>query len=188
MNLESEIPSWSIGLFAVAFWLLQHYAKPMVRLWALITLPATFLHELAHGLVGLLLAAQPSSFNLWPRRVSASSWRLGYVGFNRLRWWNGGAVALAPLVWLIVLFSLTRVLPVVPEVLSPATSIVLGIGLIWLWIAVAPSRSDWRLAFGYWPSALVFLALWGFTLSWIAQSWLERSSVRFLCFTIVCAK
>ncbi len=172
MTLATEISTWTIGLFAVLFWVVQNALKRFVRLWALLTLPATILHELAHTLVGLVLAAGPRSINIWPRRVSASSWRLGYVAFQRLRWWNGGAVALAPLIWLLLILGIAGYFPILPPTVSVQTSLILGAVALWLWIAVAPSRGDWKLAIGYWPSAFAFLALWASGLYLLVRLWL----------------
>ena len=166
--LETELPSWTAIVVAALFWAFQHVVRRYVRLWALVTLPATILHEAAHALVGLVTGARPSSFNLWPQRVSATSWRLGYVGFLNLRWWNGGAVALAPLVWLLVIIAVSGALrrtmmhdhAALPPTLPVAAIAMLGVGVVWLWIAVAPGRTDWTLALRYWPSAMVFLVLW----------------------------
>jgi hypothetical protein len=171
MTFATEISSWTIALFAALFWLIQYSLKRFVRLWALLTLPATLLHELAHTLVGVVLAARPTSMSLWPRRVSATGWRLGFVAFQRLRWWNGGAVALAPLIWLLLIFGLVRHVPMLPPKVSVQTGLALGVGSIWLWIAFAPSRSDWKLAIGYWPSALAFLLLWTTSLYLIVRTW-----------------
>jgi hypothetical protein len=163
-----ELPTWTVAIVAAAFWLAQYRLRRFVRLWALITLPATLLHEAAHAIVGLFTGAQPSSLNLWPKRVSATTWRLGYVGFLNLRWWNGGAVALAPLAWLLVILAFARLLTdalqrdfsMLPPTLPVAQVIALGVGAVWLWIAVAPGRTDWTLALRNWPSALVFLVAW----------------------------
>lgn len=63
---------------------------------ALVLLPGTWLHEVSHWLVGLLLGARPTSFTLWPKR-EGNTWVLGSVGFTRLTIYNGAFVALAPL-------------------------------------------------------------------------------------------
>jgi hypothetical protein len=172
MILETEIPSWTVALFAAIFWAVQHALKRFVRVWALVTFPATVLHELAHAAVGWVLAAQPTSLSLWPKRVGATAWRLGSVGFQNLRWWNGGAVALAPLVWLLLIVFLARNSPSLPVDLTLRACLALAIASIWLWIAVAPSRSDWKLAFGYWPSATLFLTLWFFCFYSMVRAWL----------------
>lgn len=169
-------PIWAVLPTAAALWLLQHALKRWVPLWAVITLPATALHEMAHAVVGLLSGARPSSMTLWPQRVSASSWRLGGVGFLNLRWWNGGAVALAPLLWLLVISVLVRLVaagqPLLPDEMTPAGVLLTAAGVVWLWIAVAPSRSDWQLALRHWPSAIAFLGLWAALMyAWLEPGW-----------------
>jgi hypothetical protein len=163
----TQVPIWTAAIFFIAFWLLLHSVNRFIRLWSLLNLPATFLHELAHAMVGLMLSAQPTSMSLWPRKVGATSWRVGSVGFTRLRWWNGGAVSLAPLLWLILLSFFVKDLPSLGASVSIQASIVIGVAAVWLWNAVAPSRTDWGLALQYWPSALVFLIAWGYCLYWL---------------------
>lgn len=68
---------------------------------ALVSLPGTWLHEVAHWVVGIVLGARPVSFSLWPRK-DGSSWVLGSVGFERLNIWNAAPVALAPLILFIL--------------------------------------------------------------------------------------
>jgi len=63
---------------------------------AIVSLPGTWLHELAHWFVGLILGARPVSFSLWPKK-DGNSWVLGSVGFERLNIWNAAPVTLAPL-------------------------------------------------------------------------------------------
>lgn len=58
-------------------------ASSRLGMWAyaLIALPGTLAHELAHFLVALALRAQPSFPSLVPQR-SAHGWRLGSVAFR----------------------------------------------------------------------------------------------------------
>jgi hypothetical protein len=154
------VPLWVLCILAALFWLVQSTLRRHVRLWALITLPATLLHELAHAAVGAILQAKPSSFNLWPKRVSSSSWRLGYVGFTNLCWWNGGAVALAPLLWALGLATAYSRLGSFHASVELSSALWLSVLIVWGLIALAPSRSDWRLALTYWPSSIVFLLIW----------------------------
>jgi hypothetical protein len=169
--LATQVPIWVTAILFVIFWLSLNALSRFVRLWAFLTLPATFLHELSHGFVGLLLGAQPSSVSLWPKKVTATAWRLGYVGFARLRWWNGGAVTLAPLLWLLLIGVCIKELALLTTLLGAPftlkTSILLSIALIWLTIAFTPSRTDWKRALTYWPSALAFLALWVASVWWL---------------------
>jgi hypothetical protein len=158
--LALQVPSWFLIILIPLAWLIQHSIKRFVRTWALLTLPATVLHEFAHWLVGYVLVAQPVNFNIWPKRISNTAWRLGYVGFARLRWWNGGAVALAPLCWTLLITVLLRQVNQVPKQLTVQLSVLASFAVVWLWIAVAPSKSDWQLAGEYWASALLFLGCW----------------------------
>jgi hypothetical protein len=158
--ISISVPLWTAALFAALFWLIQFLLRHHVRLWAALCLPATLLHELAHGVVGLVLMAQPTQFNLWPKRVSQSAWRLGYVGFNRLRWWNAGAVGLAPLLWVLALIALRFEWQYTPKTIGLGQSALIGAALVWTWLAVAPSKSDWTLALKNPFSSLVFVGLW----------------------------
>jgi hypothetical protein len=163
----TQVPVWTTAIFFIGFWLLLRSVNRFIRLWSLLNLPATFLHELAHMIVGFALSAQPTRMSLWPRKVGTTSWRVGSVGFTRLRWWNGGAVSLAPLLWLILLSVVVKDLPSLGASVSVQASIVIGVAGVWLWNAVAPSRTDWSLALQYWPSAVFFLAAWGYCLHWL---------------------
>lgn len=85
-----QIPAVAIGLALSVL-----IPSPPVR--ALFVLPGTFVHELLHFVVGLVLNARPVSFSVWPRRSGPSTWTMGSVGFANVRWYNGAAVGLAPL-------------------------------------------------------------------------------------------
>lgn len=65
----------------------------------------TFLHELAHFTMALLLNGQPVSFSLIPRR-SESGWTLGKVASQNITWYNAIPIAMAPLFLLILAFNL----------------------------------------------------------------------------------
>ncbi len=165
--LSKQIPSWSLAIVVIVFWLFQHSLKRHIRTWALLTLPATFLHELAHWIVGAILQANPTAMSLWPKKLGANSWRLGYVSFTDLRWWNAGPVALAPLIWFVLIVALLRHLPAMPTVLTITQGLWLGVGLVWLWIAVAPGSSDWSLAWKNAFSSIAFLSLWAIAIYWL---------------------
>lgn len=91
--LSQNLPSFVM----VAAWLLFLRASRTSG-WrmALVSLPGTWLHEVAHWITGLLLGAKPVSFSLWPRK-DEHTWVLGSVGFQRMNIWNAAPVALAPL-------------------------------------------------------------------------------------------
>jgi hypothetical protein len=104
---------------------------------ALLALPGTFAHELAHLVVGFLLRAKPHGFSVWPRPYG-NAWILGAVSFHNIGLLNGAWVALAPLLLLPVAWiSLIHVL-------QP------------LWIM---GRLGWWLLAGYVTATALFAAL-----------------------------
>lgn len=108
-------------------------------LWrvALLSLPGTLAHELAHFLVGLILRARPHGFSIWPR-PDGRGWRLGSVSFGNIGLLNGAWVALAPLL------------------LLPIAWLCLVDILLPLW---ADALWGWWLLAGYLTATLVFAAL-----------------------------
>ena len=63
--------------------------------YALLALPGTAAHELAHWLVAAVTGARPRLPTLWPRR-GPRGWQLGAVAFEPA-WWRTMPIALAPL-------------------------------------------------------------------------------------------
>jgi hypothetical protein len=88
----------SVGLVLIFYALLRGVRDSMWRI-ALLSLPGTIAHELAHFVVGLLLLAKPRGFSVWPR-AHGHTWRLGSVSFGHIGLLNGAFVALAPLLLL----------------------------------------------------------------------------------------
>lgn len=93
LTLNGFMPSVILSIFCYAVLLTVRSS-----LWglAVLALPGTFAHELAHFIVGLILGAKPSGFSLQPQR-RAKGWRLGAVTFRRIGLLNGALIALAPL-------------------------------------------------------------------------------------------
>ena len=104
---------------------------------ALLSLPGTFAHELAHFLVGWILRARPHGFSIWPR-PDGRGWRLGSVSFGNIGLLNGVWVTLAPLL------------------LLPLAWLCLVHILMPLWV---DARWGWWLLAGYLTATAVFAAL-----------------------------
>lgn len=120
-------------------------------LYAIIALPGTLAHELAHYLVALLLFAQPSFPSLIPQRTGRG-WRMGSVAF-RAGILRAVPIALAPIMLLpLALFWAVHWL-------APAADL-----MYWLhaWIvgallsACLPSTADFKLAI---PALMVLAVL-----------------------------
>src|ERR1700693_440930 len=90
------MPSVALVLIFVA--ILRALRNSMWRV-ALLSLPGTIAHELAHFVVGFLLLAKPHGFSIWPRS-RGNTWTLGSVSFGNIGLLNGAFVALAPLLLL----------------------------------------------------------------------------------------
>src|SRR5258708_36266941 len=92
------------------FYALLRGARDTLWRVALLSLPGTIAHELAHLVVGFALNAKPHRFSIWPR-PHGHGWTLGSVSFRNLGLMNGAFVALAPLLLLpIAWLCLVRIL------------------------------------------------------------------------------
>jgi len=110
--------------------------------YALVALPGTVLHELAHWVTAWLLGAGPSAPQLWPRQ-QAGRWQLGAVKF-RPRRGTCWLIAIAPLALAPLAAGLARS--------GLAGAALDGRYALMAWVTAAtlnaawPSREDWRLA------------------------------------------
>lgn len=115
-------------------------------------LPFTVMHELAHFVAALLTGGRPSSFSVWPRRVTGG-WVLGSVN-SIPTILSAAPTALAPLGWLVISYYLMlswSLRPVwVPEYL-------IVVVLYACSAACTPSWQDIRVAI----SNPISLILWG---------------------------
>jgi len=151
-----ELSPADYGFVLGAFVLIRLSSRLGMWAYALIALPGTLAHELAHYLTALLLLAKPSFPSLIPVRT-AHGWRLGSVGF-RAGWLRSVPIALAPLA-LLPLALLWAV-----AWMAPAAWPIYGLHA---WIVAAlvsaslPSRADFRIAFpALFAFALIAAAAW----------------------------
>jgi hypothetical protein len=139
--------------------ILAHHLEATARsitLYALVTLPGTFLHELAHYTTALILEGNPGSFNLIPNNST-----LGYITFSP-NWYNSATVALAPL----LLAPLTVFFSALSAKSNNILKMILGGYLsACSWVACTPSPQDLHIAMvpSSWPLALCMLG----SLTWI---------------------
>lgn len=88
-------------LFILILSYLKHSTYKNIYLTALINIPGTILHELAHFVIGLLLYAKPTGFSLFPKK-SGEYYITGSVGFRNITFYNALPASLAPLLLLII--------------------------------------------------------------------------------------
>jgi hypothetical protein len=133
-------------------------ARRWVLLYALLVLPGTVLHELAHWSVGLLTGARPEALRLVPvRRPKSKTWTLGAVALRRIHWLNALPVALAPIL----------LLPIALGLYALALAADAGTWQHWAGLYAAtvamvsclPSPADWRLAMSRPGGAVLYLLL-----------------------------
>src|ERR1700693_3155144 len=77
----------SAALVLIFYALLRGLRNSMWRI-ALLSLPGTIAHELAHYVVGSLLLAKPMGFSIWPT-AQGHTWKLGSVSFANIGLLNG---------------------------------------------------------------------------------------------------
>lgn len=123
-----------------------------IGLYAFVTLPGTFLHELAHYTTAAFMAGRPTGFNLIP-----SGNTLGSVQFYP-NWYNAASVGLAPFLLAPLTFFLAAI---AARSNNPIKMLVFSYFAACSWVACTPSPADFSIAMAptSWPTALVFLAL-----------------------------
>lgn len=147
-------------LFAIFITLMFGQILPMAvhsqLLYAVITLPGTFLHESAHYLAALWLQGHPTGFSIIPTWGGGGMQTMGHVLFqpNSL---NAATVSLAPY----LLFF--------PSCFFIAVAARFAIQWMVLWCYVAacgfasltPSSQDWNIAISHPGSFLLAIPLFG---------------------------
>lgn len=146
MQTDIDLIALAARLFTVVsiLVLLKTLARG-VFLHALLNLPATLAHELAHLLLGVLFRAQPVGFSIWPKQVAPGRYMLGHVVFLNLTWWKTLPVATAPL---LILFPLgSWLVHTSLSVAGPQWLVLLYcLGAAQCFAGCWPSSQDWALA------------------------------------------
>ena len=145
------LPPTDIALALLALLLIQASSRLGMWSYALVALPGTLAHELAHYLVAALLLAKPSFPSLRPQRT-LHGWRLGSVAF-RAGPLRSVPIALAPLLLapLAWAWAVTFMAPAGWPLVAVHAWIVGA-----LLAACLPSRADLQIAF---PALAVLIGL-----------------------------
>lgn len=133
---------------------------------ALVNIPGTFLHELMHYTVGLILNARPCNFTLLPKRAENGSYIMGSVGFRNVTFYNAVPAAMAPLLLLVIGFYINRYY--LPQMAPTMPNYILYVLVQTIIIENAmPSGADFRVAGMY----LRGILLYGFLLVMLIVGW-----------------
>jgi len=119
--------------------------KGKVLWFALITLPATFFHELTHFIISLITGGMPRGFSVIPRKGENGGYVLGSVSSYNITWYNGFLVGLAPLLLLPIAYLGLKLLMV--EEQSIVMLSVYSYLIANLIEGSIPSTTDFKLAF-----------------------------------------
>lgn len=118
------------------------------RFWVFfhLTFLSTLMHELSHYIVALILNGRPSGMSIFPER-NGNHYVLGKVEATNIRWYNGTAIALAPLSLFFLAFAM---LPHIDFSRDHAASLV---GKFYVTASFVqgglPSNSDLQIAIKY---------------------------------------
>lgn len=154
----------------VLLWLRRTAARGSALWLILFSLPSTFLHELAHYLIALVLGGNPSRFSLWPtaqRRFRADGreekiWTLGSVAFQKNPLVTLPA-ALAPLFYLPMVWYLITASEWLPSMNGGPETIAVYLTSYAMLAAAVPSYQDIKVALTD-PKSLLLYGLLGYAL------------------------
>jgi hypothetical protein len=159
------------GLMLAFTFLIAQYLNQTaysLMLYSAVTLPGTFLHELAHYVTALVMDGNPGNFNLIP-----SGRALGSITFYP-NWYNAAAVALSPL----LLAPMTAFFALIAAKADSVQQALLGSYFAACsWVACTPSPQDFSIALNTptsWPVAALFLGLATYLVYRVVHSSLTR--------------
>ena len=124
---------------------------------ALVNIPGTFLHEMAHFLVGFLLNAAPTGFTLFPKK-RGENYVMGSVTFRNVQFYNAIPSSLAPLLLLIIGYYFNRWFFSNIEVTYLTYVLYVLLQTIIIENAV-PSSTDFKVAFSYPLGVLLYSSI-----------------------------
>lgn len=153
-----------IFVFALTFSIANWFTNLAgVSMYALVTVPGTFMHELMHWGAAMLTNGDPSGFSIIPAGNT-----LGHV-MIRPNWYNATIISLAPL----LLAPLTLLLIVIAARSDAYKMPLFAYFAACCFAACIPSSTDFSIAVSYptsWLPGLILLSL----ISWVTFSYSFR--------------
>lgn len=134
-------------------------AARSVGVYALVTVPGTFMHELMHWVAAAVTQGHPHGFSIIP-----SGDTLGHVLVHP-NWYNAAIIGLAPL----LLAPLTLFVMVIAARSGPLKLTLFSYFAACCWAACIPSSADFAIAASY-PTSWLFGALMVALISWVTFS------------------
>ena len=153
-TLKTFVNNRFLMIFFVIFIVrLKYKTYSSIYLSSLINIPGTLLHESAHFIVGYLLNASPSSFDLFPKR-QGDYYVMGSVSFKNIQFYNAIPASLAPLLLLVIGYYFNRWFFLNVEIGYINYLLYILLQSIIIENSI-PSITDFKVAFSY-PLGVVF--------------------------------
>ena len=143
------------SLYAITIIVILFFLKRIPQnsyFYAIITLPATIMHELSHLTVSIITFGKPTKINLIPKKTNTGI-VYGYVESSNITKWNAAFIGLAPLILLFfgILFFVKYLVPeqhISLILIDFYTTLMLIEGGI-------PSKQDIKVALNSWPLIII---------------------------------
>ena len=142
-------------IYLILIFILIFFLKKLPQtsyLYALLTLPATIMHELTHLVLSILTFGKPTKINLLPKKTE-NGIIYGYVENSNITYYNAIFIGLAPLILLVFGFIF------IFKYLIPETNIYLIVWYFYISLMFIeggiPSRTDLKIALISWPLILI---------------------------------
>ncbi|MBO4294372.1 MAG: hypothetical protein J6W11_00885 [Alphaproteobacteria bacterium] len=155
-NLQTFVGNRFFMILLVIVLLKAKYAVySNIYMCALVNIVGTFLHEMSHFIVGLILNAHPTGFTIFPQK-RGDVYVTGSVCFKNIKFYNALPSALAPIMLLFLGYYLNKWFFANIEVTYVTYILYILLQTIIIENAM-PSSTDFKVAFSY-PLGVLFYA------------------------------
>lgn len=147
-ELHESLLFYTIIISAVIGKIKESSKRSIITAW-LVYFVGTFFHEVAHFITSLLTNGKPRWFSILPsktvdEKTGRTSYVLGYVSSNNLRWYNVGLVSMAPIILVPVAFFVYENFTSYVEI-NIYTYVLYIFTMITLIFSAIPSSADFSL-------------------------------------------
>lgn len=149
-----------LGIVLVILYIFK-YIKFNFIIYSIFTFPATFMHEISHLIISILLNGRPISMKIFPKRIEKEDYviyELGSVTSSNITWYNSLFIGLSPfLLWICAYFLFVSISGNIYHI----ENLLKILFIAFLIEGGFPSLSDYKIAFSksfIFFGILIFLA------------------------------
>lgn len=149
-----------IILIVMVIFLLRFKYATYNNIWltALVNIPGTIFHELAHFIIGMIFNARPVKISILPKKNPDGGYTIGSVSFANLTFYNAIPACLAPLLLLPFAYFVDKFLA--PHIIPTFLNYIIYVVLQTIIIENAiPSKKDLELAFSKGVGVLLYTTI-----------------------------